>query len=97
MLKSGWVSNGENVRALEQWFIKHHSVKYALACCNATTGLTMAVKAAGWSHDFVNIPAFTWPSTKYAAEICGNYVSQIDIHNSSWTMKRIVTLSVTKS
>jgi len=66
IFKSGWVSNAGHVRELEEHFCRTYGVKHAIACCNATQGLTIAISAAGWKNMKVAVPAFTWPSTVYA-------------------------------
>lgn len=87
ILRGGWVSNGKNVSRLEQIFKTNTGCKYAIACSNATTGLTIAIKAAGWKNKRVLLPAFTWPSTLYAITCNGNTPVYGDISKSSWTLK----------
>ena len=84
ILYNGWVSNGAWCENLERYFKKNCNVKYAFTCSNATTGLIMAVKAAGWENMNINIPAFTWPSTKYAVECNGGNYEYVDINKKSW-------------
>ncbi len=84
ILKCGWVSIGEAVDTLEAHFTKKFHVKHAIACSCATTGLIIAVKAAGWKNDTVLMPAFTWPSTLYALECNGNKPLFLDINKDSW-------------
>ncbi len=86
IFESGWVSNSEHVRELEAHYCKMCDVKYALACCNATQGLTIAISAAGWKNKKVAVPAFTWPSTIYA--IIHNSCDPVycDIDPQTWAM-----------
>jgi len=86
IFKSGWVSNAEHVRALEKHFCKAYGVKHAIACCNATQGLTIAISAAGWKNMKVAVPAFTWPSTVYA--IIHNSCQPVygDVDPESWAL-----------
>lgn len=86
IFKSGWVSNAEHVRELEKHFCKIYGVKHAIACCNATQGLTLAISAAGWKNMKVAVPAFTWPSTIYA--IVHNSCEPVycDVDRESWAL-----------
>jgi len=65
ILKSGWVSNGEWVRRLEQHFEETFGVKHAIATSSCTQALVIAIRAAGLAGARVALPAFTWPSTLY--------------------------------
>lgn len=84
IINSGWVSIGKYTERLEEHFREKFSVKHAIGCCNATTGLTIAVKACGWSNLLVAMPAFTWPSTVYA--IGDNTPVWQDIDPETWLM-----------
>src|SRR3989339_2229693 len=86
IFNSGWVSNSDNVRKLEKHFCDLFAVKHAIACCNATQGLTIAISAAGWKNLKVAVPAFTWPSTAYA--IIHNSCQPVygDIDPQTWAL-----------
>jgi dTDP-4-amino-4,6-dideoxygalactose transaminase len=84
VLDSGWVSIGLYVEDLECHFKEKFHVKHAIACSSATTGLIIAVKAAGWKNLKVALPAFTWPSTLYALECNGNQPMFLDINTETW-------------
>jgi dTDP-4-amino-4,6-dideoxygalactose transaminase len=88
ILNSGWVSIGKHMEELEQHFKDRFHVKHAIACSCATTGLIIAIKAAGWKNQKVALPAFTWPSTLYALECNGNYPIFLDIGRESWGVDR---------
>lgn len=88
ILDSGWVSIGKHVDALERHFEALCGVKYAIACSSATTGLIIAVKAAGWKNTRVHLPAFTWPSTLYAIQCNNNIGHFCDIEQDSWLMQK---------
>jgi dTDP-4-amino-4,6-dideoxygalactose transaminase len=90
VIKSGWVSIGDNVEQLEGHFIEEFGVKHAIATNCATTGLIIAIKAAGWKNRNVHIPAFTWPSTAYAVECNNNTVICRDIDRDTWLMKHFI-------
>jgi dTDP-4-amino-4,6-dideoxygalactose transaminase len=88
ILKSGWVSIGEYVEALENEFRSRFHVKHAIGTNCATTGLIIALKAAGWQQGYVvNLPVFTWPSTLYAVNCVGCEPIFHDIDSSTWLMK----------
>jgi len=91
ILKSGWVSIGEYVEALENAFKVRFRVKHAIGTNCATTGLIIALKAAGWGRDArgtdVHLPAFTWPSTLYAVKCIGGFPIFHDIDPDTWLMK----------
>lgn len=87
IIQSGWVSIGEWVEALEERFKKLTGCKYAIATNSATTGLVIAIKAAGWkASGDVHMPAFTWPSTLYAVKCNGHDVRFHDIDRKTWLM-----------
>lgn len=84
VIDSGWVSIGIHMLALEYHFKEKFGVKHAIACASATTGLIIAIKAAGWKNRRVGLPAFTWPSTLYALECNGNVPVFCDIGKDTW-------------
>lgn len=86
-LNSGWVSIGKYMEQLEDHFREKTGVKHAIACASATTGLIIAIKAAGWKNQKVALPAFTWPSTLYALECNGNEPEFFDIDKETWLME----------
>lgn len=86
ILNSGWVSIGTHMLALEYHFKEKFHVKHAIACSSATTGLIIAIKAAGWKNRRVALPAFTWPSTLYALECNGNIPEFCDIEQDTWQL-----------
>jgi dTDP-4-amino-4,6-dideoxygalactose transaminase len=91
ILKSGWVSIGEYVEALENSFKVRFGIKHAIGTNCATTGLIIALKAAGWEsgHHAVNMPSFTWPSTLYAVRCSGLEPHFHDIDPDTWLMKEV--------
>ncbi len=84
ILKGGWVSIGQYVEELESHFKRFCKVKHAIGCSSATTGLIIAIKAAGWEHKRIHIPAFTWPSTLYAVNCSSNAPIFHDINKDTW-------------
>lgn len=88
ILLSGWVSIGEYVEALESYFKKEFHMKHAIGTNCATTGLIIALKAAGWQdRHAINLPAFTWPSTLYAVNCVAGEPIFHDIDPDTWLMK----------
>lgn len=71
-LETGWVVQGPNVARFEADFARYTGASHAVACSNCTTGLHMALAAAGIGPgDEVLVPAFTWVATANAALYCG--------------------------
>jgi len=71
-LTTGWLTQGPKVAAFEKAFAQRHSVKHAIAVTSATTGLHLALSAAGIGQgDEVIVPAFTWVSTANCVLYCG--------------------------
>jgi dTDP-4-amino-4,6-dideoxygalactose transaminase len=90
ILDSGWVSIGEYVEALENHFKERTGVKHAIATSSATTGLIIAIKAAGWKNMNIALPSFTWPSTLYAIQCNGNHPIFTDIDSQTWLASGLV-------
>jgi perosamine synthetase len=71
-LSTGWLTQGPKVAAFEKAFAARHGVKHAIAVTSATTGLHLALSAAGIGPgDEVVVPAFTWVSTANCVLYCG--------------------------
>ena len=63
-LASGWLTQGPRVAAFERAFAERHQVAHALAVTSCTTGLHLALAAAGIGRgDEVILPSFTWIAT----------------------------------
>ena len=88
ILDSGILVNGEYTEALEQHFKYRFGVKYAIACASGTTGLTIAIAASGYKNAYIGLPAFTWPSTRYAIECNNCEPIYYDINKETWLMDR---------
>jgi perosamine synthetase len=79
-LRSGWVSQGPEVKKFEELFAKKHGVKYAVATSSGTTALHLMLLAAGIGKgDEVLVPSFTWVSTANVVQMCGATPILIDI------------------
>lgn len=71
-LLSGWLTQGPQVAAFERAFAARHRVQHAHAVSSCTTGLHLALVAAGIGPgDEVIVPAFTWVSTANAVVYVG--------------------------
>ena len=69
---SGWVTQGPKVAEFETAFAARHEVSHALATTSCTTGLHLALAAAGIGPgDEVIVPSFTWVATANAVLYCG--------------------------
>ena len=84
IFSSGWVSSGKYCSKLEETLKDKFGVAHAIPCSSATNGLIIAIKAAGWKNKHVFIPAFTWPSTAYAAKCSNLEIEYCDINISTW-------------
>jgi perosamine synthetase len=72
VLKSGWVTRGEQVTELERLVKEYTGAKYAIATTSATTALHLQLLALGIGEgDEVIVPAFTWVATANVVEMVG--------------------------
>jgi dTDP-4-amino-4,6-dideoxygalactose transaminase len=72
VLKSGWLTQGRYVKAVEEKVKKYTKVKHAFLLNSATSGLVIAVKALGLkAKDEVICPSFTFPATSNAVILAG--------------------------
>ena len=86
MVDTGWVSNSDHVRQLEQAYQERFEVPYAIACSSATQGLILALRACHWHDMRVLLPAFTWPSTAFAVELNHSTAVFGDIDADTWLL-----------
>lgn len=79
-IMSGWVTQGPKVAEFEKLFAGAHNVKHAFAVTSCTTGLHLALVAAGIGPgDEVIVPAFTWVATANAVLYVGATPVFVDI------------------
>jgi perosamine synthetase len=79
-LESGWLTAGPKVAAFERAFAARHQVARALATTSCTTGLHLALAAAGvGAGDEVVVPAFTWVATANVVLYCGASPVFVDV------------------
>lgn len=81
-LKSGWITTGPKVKALEQEVAKLTNVENALCINSATSGLMLALKWFGVGEgDEVIIPAYTYAATALAVLHVGATPVMVDSNN----------------
>ncbi len=79
-LQSGWLTQGPVVGRFEKKFAQMHELPHALAVTSCTTGLHLALAAAGIGPgDEVIVPSFTWVATANAALYCGATPVLVDV------------------
>ncbi|MHC5077307.1 MAG: DegT/DnrJ/EryC1/StrS family aminotransferase [Planctomycetota bacterium] len=80
VLDSGYLTEGAATKELENSFKDYIGCKYALAACNCTVGLEMALRAMGvGSGDEVIVPDYTYPATASVVEIVGARIVLVDV------------------
>jgi dTDP-4-amino-4,6-dideoxygalactose transaminase len=84
ILDSGYLTEGVATEDLEDSFKDYIGCKYALAACNCTVGLEMALRALGvGSGDEVIVPDYTYPATASVVEIVGARIVLVDVDSAS--------------
>ena len=79
-LRSGWLVQGPKVKEFEDKWRSFTGAPEAAAVTSCTTGLHLALEAAGIGPgDEVIVPAFTWVSTANVVEHTGATVVFCDI------------------
>ena len=92
MLDSKQITNGKNVRELEESVKKMCKVDNAIAFSSATNALFLLIKALDWKGK-IAIPDYTWISTKIAAQWNGLQVEYIDVDPETWLASDIPACS----
>lgn len=86
-LRSGWLTQGPNVKAFEQAFAARHQVPHALATTSCTTALHLALSALGVGPgDEVIVPAFTWVATANVVLYCGATPVFVDVSPDTYNI-----------
>lgn len=81
-LRSGWITTGPKVKALEQEVITYCNVEAALAVNSATSGMMLALHWFGITHgDEVIIPAYTYVATALAVLHIGAKPVIVDVED----------------
>jgi len=85
---SGWISSqGAYLEAFEELFAVFTGSRFALATCNGTTALHMALLALGTKPgDQVLVPTFTYVATANAVTYCGAEPVLVDCEEDTWNM-----------
>jgi len=87
-IESGWVSSdGPFVKRFEEMFAKYLGVKHAIAICNGTAALEVAMSAINIQPgDEVIIPTFTIISCALAVVRRGGIPVLVDVEPDTWCM-----------
>ncbi len=84
VLESGYLTEGPVTRAFEKAVADFTGAGHALAVCNCTVGLEMALRALGVGPgDEVIVPDYTYPATADAAAIVGATIVLVDIRREN--------------
>lgn len=87
-IDTGWISaNGRFVREFEEKFAEFCGTKYALACCNGTVTLHLALLALGIGPgDEVIMPTLTYIATANTTAYCGATPVFVDSEPDTWNI-----------
>ncbi len=87
-MDSGWISSsGKYVELFENRFAEFCQVRHAVACCNGTVALHLAVLALGITHDDeVIVPTLTFVATANAVTYCGARPVFVDVEPKTWNL-----------
>jgi dTDP-4-amino-4,6-dideoxygalactose transaminase len=80
VLTSGYLTEGPVTRQFEDSIKAYSGCRYALAVCNCSVGLEMALRALGLGPgDEVIVPDYTYPVTASVVEIVGAKIVIVDV------------------
>ena len=80
VLDSGYLTEGPVTHALEQSIATYVNSPHALAVCNCTVGLELALRALGIGPgDEVIVPDYTYPATADVVSIVGAQIVLVDV------------------
>ncbi len=87
-MESGWISSaGKYVELFEARFAEFCNVKHAIACCNGTVALHLALVALGVeAGDEVIVPTLTFVATANAVAYCGATPVFADSESETWNI-----------
>lgn len=87
-IDTGWISaNGRFIAEFEKQFAEFCGVKYAIACCNGTVTLHLALRALGVGPgDEVIMPTLTYIATANAVAYCGATPVFVDSEPGTWNI-----------
>lgn len=97
-LRSSWISSqGEYLRRFEQMFAEHTGVPHAIATCNGTVAIHLALAALDVEPgDEVIVPSLTFVATANAVKYCGATAVFADCEPDTWcispeSIERLIT------
>jgi len=87
-LESTWISSsGEYIGRFERGFAEFCGVEHAIACCNGTTALHLALLAHGVGPGGeVIVPTLTYVATANCVRYCGGRPVFVDAEAETWNM-----------
>ncbi len=87
-MESGWISSaGKYVELFETSFAQFCGVRHAVACCNGTVALHLALVALGVEPgDEVIVPTLTFVATPNAVTYCGARPIFVDSEPETWNL-----------
>ena len=87
-MESGWISSaGKYIELFEKGFAEFCGVKHAVACCNGTVALHLALVALGVEPgDEVIVPTLTFVATPNAVTYCGAKPVFVDSEIKTWNL-----------
>ena len=87
-MESGWISSaGKYIEMFETGFAEFCGVKHAVACCNGTVALHLALVALGVQQsDEVIVPTLTFVATPNAVTYCGAKPVFVDSESETWNL-----------
>ena len=87
-MNSGWISSaGKYIELFEKGFAEFCGVKHAVACCNGTVALHLALVALGVEPgDEVIVPTLTFVATPNAVTYCGAKPIFVDSERETWSI-----------
>jgi len=87
VLRSGWLTEGQQTREFEDRVKKYVGVKYAVATTSCTTALELALRALDIGNgDEVIVPDFTHPATGNIVRMLGAKPVLVDVELSSYNI-----------
>jgi dTDP-4-amino-4,6-dideoxygalactose transaminase len=96
-LKSGWITTGPKVKALEAEVIKLTSCRESLCVNSWTSGAILMLKWFGIKEgDEVIIPAYTYSATALAVLHCGATPVMVDIKNDLTIDENLIAKKITE-
>jgi len=98
VIRSGWFTEAKKTKKFESEFCKFVGCKYACAVTSGTSGLYIALKAAGIKkNDEVIVPNFTFVASPNSIEEVGAKPILVDIEKKSLNLDlKLVEKSITK-